>query len=207
VVMLRSLGVPARLAVGYTPGERNPFTGMFEVRASDAHAWAEVYFPGVGWQGFDPTAHVPLAGDSTAGPAGAGLFSYLGRHLPRVPAWLVLSSGIGLASAVVALAVGLLLGQWRLRRQRRRGRSWADATLARLEDMGSRRGRPRRENETTREYAGVLRRSVLPDPRLSRVADALEQDAFSGQPLSQSTRTETELMLSSIDETGPRPTV
>ncbi|MBW3651770.1 MAG: transglutaminase domain-containing protein, partial [Actinobacteria bacterium] len=36
VVMLRSLGIPARLAVGYTPGERNPFTGLWEVRGSDA---------------------------------------------------------------------------------------------------------------------------------------------------------------------------
>ena len=56
VVMLRSLGIPARLAVGYATGERNPFTGLYEVRAKDAHAWAEVYFPGIGWQGFDPTA-------------------------------------------------------------------------------------------------------------------------------------------------------
>ncbi|HET9443400.1 MAG TPA: transglutaminase domain-containing protein, partial [Acidimicrobiales bacterium] len=56
VVMLRSLGIPARLAVGYTPGERNPFTGMWEVRAKDAHAWAEVWFGGFGWQAFDPTA-------------------------------------------------------------------------------------------------------------------------------------------------------
>ena len=62
--MLRELGIPARLAVGYTPGERNPFTGLYEVKASDAHAWAEVYFPGIGWQGFDPTAKVPLAGES-----------------------------------------------------------------------------------------------------------------------------------------------
>ena len=77
VVMLRSLGIPARLAVGYATGERNPFTGLYEVRAKDAHAWAEVYFPGVGWQAFDPTAHVPLAGDSTIDGAGTGALAYL----------------------------------------------------------------------------------------------------------------------------------
>ncbi|CAA9488428.1 MAG: FIG001454: Transglutaminase-like enzymes, putative cysteine proteases [uncultured Rubrobacteraceae bacterium] len=54
-VMARSLGIPARIATGYVPGEYNPFTGLYEVRASDAHAWVEVYFPGQGWSTFDPT--------------------------------------------------------------------------------------------------------------------------------------------------------
>ncbi len=54
-VMARSLGIPARVATGYVPGEYNPFTGLYEVRASDAHAWVEVYFPGYGWSTFDPT--------------------------------------------------------------------------------------------------------------------------------------------------------
>jgi hypothetical protein len=54
-VMARSLGIPARIATGYAPGQYNPFTGLYEVRASDAHAWVEVYFPGYGWSTFDPT--------------------------------------------------------------------------------------------------------------------------------------------------------
>ena len=54
-VMARSLGIPARVATGYAPGEYNPFTGYYDVRASDAHAWVEVYFPGYGWSTFDPT--------------------------------------------------------------------------------------------------------------------------------------------------------
>lgn len=45
----------ARVATGYTSGEYNPFTGLHEVKASDAHAWVEVYFPGYGWSTFDPT--------------------------------------------------------------------------------------------------------------------------------------------------------
>ena len=52
-VMARSLGIPARVVTGYVPGEYNPFTGLHEVRASDA--WVEVYFPGYGWSTFDPT--------------------------------------------------------------------------------------------------------------------------------------------------------
>ncbi len=66
VVMLRSLGIPARLAVGYVPSDRDGATGNWISRASDAHAWAEVYFPGVGWRGFDPTAGVPTAADEQA---------------------------------------------------------------------------------------------------------------------------------------------
>ncbi len=54
-VMAQTLGIPARVATGYVPGEYNPFTGLHEVRASDAHAWVEVYFPGYGWSTFDPT--------------------------------------------------------------------------------------------------------------------------------------------------------
>jgi len=53
-IMLRSIGVPARLAVGFGPGEFNPFTGLYEVRNSDAYAVTEVYFPDYGWFAFDP---------------------------------------------------------------------------------------------------------------------------------------------------------
>jgi len=55
VVMLRSLGLPARLVAGYGAGRYNPLSGYYEVRASDAHAWTEVYFSGYGWVPFDPT--------------------------------------------------------------------------------------------------------------------------------------------------------
>jgi len=64
VVMARSVGIPARLATGFVPGHRDPLSGQFVVRERDAHAWAEIYFAGVGWQPFDPTASVPLAGDA-----------------------------------------------------------------------------------------------------------------------------------------------
>ncbi|MEB3269026.1 MAG: DUF4129 domain-containing transglutaminase family protein [Leptolyngbya sp.] len=53
-VMLRSLGIPARLVVGFGPGEFNPFTGYYVVRNVDAYAMAEVFFPGYGWFAFDP---------------------------------------------------------------------------------------------------------------------------------------------------------
>jgi transglutaminase-like putative cysteine protease len=54
-VMLRDLGVPARYVGGFLPGEYNDVGGDWIIRASDAHTWVEVYFPGSGWITFDPT--------------------------------------------------------------------------------------------------------------------------------------------------------
>ncbi|MBD0265044.1 MAG: DUF3488 domain-containing protein [Tolypothrix sp. Co-bin9] len=59
-VMLRSIGIPARLVAGFSSGEFNPFTGMYVVRNTDAHAMTEVYFPKHGWFTFDPIPNHPL---------------------------------------------------------------------------------------------------------------------------------------------------
>ena len=58
VVLLRSIGIPARFAVGYAQGERQS-DGRYIVRQKDAHAWPEVYFTGLGWVEFEPTASQP----------------------------------------------------------------------------------------------------------------------------------------------------
>jgi transglutaminase-like putative cysteine protease len=58
VLMLRSLGVPARLVSGFLPGEWNAFGHYFTVREQEAHTWVEVYFPATGWYPFDPTPSV-----------------------------------------------------------------------------------------------------------------------------------------------------
>ncbi|MEV7508778.1 DUF3488 and transglutaminase-like domain-containing protein [Streptomyces sp. NPDC090085] len=52
--MSRSLGIPARVAVGFTPGEKQS-SGLVNVSMRDAHAWPELYFEGVGWTRFEPT--------------------------------------------------------------------------------------------------------------------------------------------------------
>jgi hypothetical protein len=54
-VMLRTLGIPARVVNGFRSDEFNDVTANYVVRAQDAHAWVEAYFPGYGWQTFDPT--------------------------------------------------------------------------------------------------------------------------------------------------------
>lgn len=64
VLLLRAEGVPARYVTGFLPGEYNDLGGDYIVRASDAHAWVEVYFPGYRWITFDPT---PPGDESSAG--------------------------------------------------------------------------------------------------------------------------------------------
>lgn len=54
-VMLRALGIPSRVVNGFRTDEFNDLTRNYVVRAKDAHAWVEAYFPGYGWQTFDPT--------------------------------------------------------------------------------------------------------------------------------------------------------
>lgn len=54
VLLLRAAGIPARMVVGYAPGEYQS-SGYYQVRAKDAHAWPEVYFSGIGWVEFEPT--------------------------------------------------------------------------------------------------------------------------------------------------------
>ena len=54
-VMLRSLGIPARVVNGFRSDEFNDLTGNYVVRAKNAHSWVEAYFPNYGWQTFDPT--------------------------------------------------------------------------------------------------------------------------------------------------------
>jgi len=64
-LMARSLGIPARVGVGFTAGTRDPATGAYSVTNHDAHAWPEVWFAGVGWTHlFDPTPASDLPGGS-----------------------------------------------------------------------------------------------------------------------------------------------
>jgi hypothetical protein len=53
--MARSLGLPARVAVGFTPGTYDPDAGVWRVTTKEAHAWPELYLEGLGWVPFEPT--------------------------------------------------------------------------------------------------------------------------------------------------------
>ena len=164
-VLARSAGIPARLATGFVPGEKDGLSGRFVVRERDAHAWTEIYFPGVGWQGFDPTAHVPLAGE--AGTARSWMEN------ARAHTFTV---AIGLGALVWLVVYGpRTLAS--LRRRRARRRSWAIRSQSKLERLGRRAGRPARPSETPREYARAVAETVG-DPRLARVGDVIDQEIF-----------------------------
>jgi transglutaminase-like putative cysteine protease len=64
-VMLRALGIPARVAVGFTPGTYDPKEKVYRVTSQNAHAWVEVLFPKYGWLAFEPT---PTRNNPVASP-------------------------------------------------------------------------------------------------------------------------------------------
>ena len=65
-VMLRTLGIPSRVATGFLSGVYNPMTGWQVIRASDAHSWVEAWIPGQGWTTFDPTPSDPFGGSAAS---------------------------------------------------------------------------------------------------------------------------------------------
>jgi transglutaminase-like putative cysteine protease len=75
IMLARAQGIPARMAIGFIPGTREGSSNI--VRASDAHAWPELYFEGSGWLRFEPTASrsgppaysVPGLDSPTSGPS------------------------------------------------------------------------------------------------------------------------------------------
>jgi protein-glutamine gamma-glutamyltransferase len=178
-VMLRSQGIPARVATGYVSGEYNPFTGLYEVKASDAHAWVEVYFPGYGWSTFDPTPSfdsTPWQYYEQSNQQGGAVFEFLARRAgdtlsPALSAVGTLMRGVAAFDPISILITGALVvatglasvyGRRYLKRRRRkpdvqRSVRVSDARLysryrtlvTTLEEAGVERG----EHETPEEYA------------------------------------------------------
>lgn len=181
-VMLRTLGIPARVVAGYTTGQRNPLTGYFEVRGTDAHTWVEVWFPQVGWYEFDPTFNVP--------PAHVDL----GEMIPLVRVLHVIAeklSGAGaLAEYVLRFAVlpavvglGLAVAMFLRRRQHAQRGDGASVTATgvvtrawlRLEAALAAAGRPRRRSETAAE---VLRRIGRDGSDEARALETFERECY-----------------------------
>jgi hypothetical protein len=91
-VMLRELGIPARVAVGFTSGTYNSGTRSYQVTTQNAHSWVEVEFPGYGWLAFEPTPtrDNPIAqaydtNVTTGGIQGCQQIGPHGRCLDTVP--------------------------------------------------------------------------------------------------------------------------
>lgn len=94
-LMLRYVGVPARVAVGFSSGTYDAKRGMWTVTDHEAHAWVEAWFPGYGWLPFDPT---PSAGRPERGRLGA-------PYSAASPRFTLRATGIAVAAGPpVALA-------------------------------------------------------------------------------------------------------
>lgn len=147
-VMLRTLGIPAREAVGYVPGSYDPLTDLYQVHADDAHAWVQVWFPTYGWVNFDPTASVPSANPTP----GVVVADAVGRILSSLP-WPAI--GETAAATAAAGAVGGAVAAARHRRARAR-LTPAGRAVAQMEAAGRRAGLQWAESQTVAAYAAEL---------------------------------------------------
>jgi hypothetical protein len=212
-VMARSIGLPARVAVGYAPGELSK-PGIYQVRERNAHAWAEIYFPGYGWQIFEATKSIPgiprAAGSGIVAPVvtqidpgsrqvgpdegNLGQVNSLPSFAP-VPGGYVAGQqpptdeargGAALVFAVIFGALALYAA-WRLFRRGRTFRFMApgDRQWQRLAFAASRAGVSRSPSETIYEYATWLE-DELPTrrPEIRTIADGKVWQSYSGRSMS-----------------------
>ncbi|HEX2173859.1 MAG TPA: DUF3488 and transglutaminase-like domain-containing protein [Dehalococcoidia bacterium] len=175
VLLLRHQDVPARLVTGFGPGEYNAFTGLYTVRASDAHAWVEVWSNNAGWVPFDPTPRYdgvrtrpesglltstwldqPIIG-SVQGALGGGLLAIGGGA-----AALLLPIAAGLIAGLIA-AAGYFLWRRRFGPGLRRRLTAPDDRAAVLDAyrrgrrVVERRAGPARPSQTPAEYLALVR--------------------------------------------------
>ncbi|HKW60616.1 MAG TPA: transglutaminaseTgpA domain-containing protein [Candidatus Dormibacteraeota bacterium] len=183
-LLLRSVGIPARLATGYATGDYDSVLNQAVVREHDAHAWVEVWFPHHGWVPVDPTPGVsPLAAtrfpDHWAGSGVARLIPHLEIGAPMTALGSLGVLGVLPGALVVALLVTLTYA-WLRRRARRPRRPKplrGESELLRLYERLQRRlGRRRAAAETPLEYQRRMESSLLED-----VTSAVNEGVYAGR--------------------------
>lgn len=197
-VLLRSQGVPARVAYGFLPGIRTS-DGTETISASLAHYWVEVYFPGYGWIEFDPTGG--QVGQTQAIPTGAppeatptptvGPSRSAGPTGTPAPTSTTTvtgpNGGAGIAPFIVIaiiLAVGVALLAYAVARRAPRKPMHPDQAWGSLARLAGRIGLAPRPSQTVYEYAGALGDAV-PDARieLTTIARAKVEVAYGRRDL------------------------
>jgi transglutaminase-like putative cysteine protease len=218
-VMLRAQGIPARLVAGYGAGEYNALSGYYTVRASDAHAWVEVYFPGYGWVPFDPTPGVEWRANPYTEPVRTWFLSgaFEGVSLPLGE---MFSAGAALFSAALAplgvlaiplaLACFVLLLTFLFRRLRRRSQPVRFAAidrdphrqriLATYRAAQSKLKLRRAPAETPRELA-----QRLSNPDWDELTLAVEQAAYRVTPPSPSLARRVREVVARLRPSPPTP--
>jgi transglutaminase-like putative cysteine protease len=182
-LMLRSLGIPARLATGYATGDYDPVLNQAVVREHDAHAWVEVWFSGHGWVPVDPTPGVSsLAATRFPNHWAAGGIARLIPHLTiGAPAAALGSLGaLALVPPAIAIALVVVLAYAWLRRRvwtRRARPQPGESELLRLYERVQRRlSRRRAPPETPLEYQEEMDVQWLSD-----LTEAVNEGVYAGR--------------------------
>ena len=175
VVLMRSLGVPARYVLGYAAGQYDDDHNEYVVREFNHHAWPEVYFPGFGWQDFEPTPPeaIEFGGELAGGADSRGGIDaefleemFLEDQPASVPVGVAATGGGGLSQTLLAALalIGLLAtaavflyyrAWWRLSELDRTAEIYGK--MARL---GALLGMPPRPHQTPLEYGRALARRM-----------------------------------------------
>jgi transglutaminase-like putative cysteine protease len=121
VVLARAAGLPARLVVGYAAGTFDAAQARYVVTAADAHSWVEVYFEGIGWIEFEPTAGRPALEHSASAPiqvsaAPVAIVEPIVLNLQEIAAGMlgVIGGSLLLVALIGMTTVGL--SDWRMQR-------------------------------------------------------------------------------------------
>jgi len=153
VVMARSVGVPARFASGYAQGTYDYEHQRWQVTELNAHSWVEVYFEGIGWVEFEPTAGLPPLerpnGEQAVGPGGP-----LPKTAVTAPAF---PWGLAIVGGVLVLLVIAILRLWRPHRTPAiSAAGLIRERYTRLLAWGRRLGHPAEDGQTPYEYGATL---------------------------------------------------
>ncbi len=100
-LMLRAVDVPSRFVTGFAATRQDPFTGYYEVKRLDAHAWVEAYIDGIGWVTFEPTPSFTLPEREQPSVPIQSLVNYLHQYVQEREALGDATLGTGVAKAIV----------------------------------------------------------------------------------------------------------
>lgn len=153
VVLARSLGLPARLVVGYKAVPPNE-QGVQRIVQANAHSWPELYFGGIGWVPFEPTAAYPSWNSppsaAEAGDAPPEMDSSI-TIPPRQPAPVFPYAAV--VGLIVVVVGWLAWWQWQVRLAQQDGIDWA---YQRLQARAGKLGLRPRPSQTPYEFAAAF---------------------------------------------------